>query len=395
MPLLLYMKHIDSINACVLFTDIKDFTLKSSLLTQKQIEILLNKQDEIVLPIIKKYFWKIIKTIWDSYMIVFERAENTIKASIAIQVALQKYNKTIRLNLYKLELRITADYGLLDHQQNIKWEDYFGETVNIAARLQNTTPENKIFISESLRSQLPDIIKDQTVSLGKTNFKWVLHDIPVYEVIYKLYDLKKLKNWSLVHKNISEIYLSEDSKKRTEEIDKSIFNFASVAAIMWVQPLPFIDTYSVLPLHMYLLKIIANKYWFTLNKEQTKEIVSTLASSIWSSYAVWQSIVGVSKIGTLGLWGYLLIPLNFWLTYAIGKIMSYYFYQKTQWVKASNSELKKLFQYSTEYGKNIVKKDKKSVVANGKKYKDQLTNSFLLWYSGWEELLKKIMKKNK
>ena len=83
------MEHIDTIKWAVVFTDIKNFTLKTSLLTQMQIWNFLNKQDEIVLPIISKYFWKIIKTIWDSYMIVFEKAENAVIASIEIQKKLQ------------------------------------------------------------------------------------------------------------------------------------------------------------------------------------------------------------------------------------------------------------------------------------------------------------------
>ena len=41
------MEHIDTIKWAVVFTDIKDFTLKTSLLTQLQITKFLNKQDEI------------------------------------------------------------------------------------------------------------------------------------------------------------------------------------------------------------------------------------------------------------------------------------------------------------------------------------------------------------
>jgi len=43
-------------------------------------------------------------------MIVFEKAENAVIASIEIQKKLQEYNFNIELNLYKLELRISIDY---------------------------------------------------------------------------------------------------------------------------------------------------------------------------------------------------------------------------------------------------------------------------------------------
>ena len=140
------MEHIDTIKWAVVFTDIKNFTLKTSLLTQLQITKFLNKQDEIVLPIIVKYFWKVVKTIWDAYMIVFEKAENAVIASIEIQQKLEEYNSSIELNLYKLELRISIDYGDLEREINLNWEDFFWEIFNVSSRVQNITTENKIFI---------------------------------------------------------------------------------------------------------------------------------------------------------------------------------------------------------------------------------------------------------
>ncbi len=95
------MKHIDSIYWAVLFTDIKNYTLKTSLLTKLQIIDFLSKQEEIIKPITLKYFWKIIKSIWDSYMIVFENPKNAVKAAIEIQNEIKKYNETIKFNLKK------------------------------------------------------------------------------------------------------------------------------------------------------------------------------------------------------------------------------------------------------------------------------------------------------
>ena len=305
------MKHIDSIKWAVLFTDIKDFTLKTSLLTQIQIERLLNKQDEIVLPIVKKYFWKIIKTIWDSYMIVFEKAENTIKAAIEIQIELEKYNSKIDINLYKNKLRLSWDDWKLDRKKNIKWEDYFWEAVNISSRIQHKTPENKIFISASLYEEIKDIKSFNSVFLWKTTFKWVLYEVWIYDILYKKNDIKLLKEWKIKSKNINEILITEDLKKIVNEIDESIFKFSSVAAILWIQPIPFLDSYSVLPFHMYLLKEIAWKYWIKLNKEESKEILTTILWSIWSSYIISQSVVWITKIWLVWFGWYLMVPLTF------------------------------------------------------------------------------------
>ncbi|MDD2907501.1 MAG: adenylate/guanylate cyclase domain-containing protein [Candidatus Gracilibacteria bacterium] len=364
------MEHIDTIKGAVVFTDIKDFTLKTSLLTQFQIGNFLNKQDEIVLPIITKYFGKVIKTIGDSYMIVFEKAENAVLSSIEIQKKLEEYNSNIELNLYKLELRISIDYGNLEREINLNGEDFFGETVNIASRLQQKTPENKIFITGNIQKNIENIENINCLYLGKTSFKGVLYEVDIYEVLYENKIILDFKNGKIKSKNIDDFLLTQDLKQKINEIDNTIFKFSSVAAIVGIQPIPFLDIYSVLPFHIYLLKEIAKKYGIKITQNESKEIMTTVIGSVGSSYMLSQGVVGLSKIGTLGLGGYLMMPLNFGLTYAMGKILSLYFYQKSQGVKATNSEIKELFKYSIKSGKSIAKKDKNKIIEIGKKYKD-------------------------
>jgi len=374
------MEHIDTIKWAVVFTDIKNFTLKTSLLTQMQIWNFLNKQDEIVLPIISKYFWKIIKTIWDSYMIVFEKAENAVIASIEIQKKLQEYNFNIELNLYKLELRISIDYWDIEREINLNWEDFFWETVNISSRLQHKTPENKIFITWNVKTNIDYLRNINCLYLWKTSFKWVLYEVDIYEILFEDEKIAAFKNWEIKEKNINDFLLTDDFKQRINEIDNTIFKFSSVAAILWIQPIPFLDVYSVLPFHIYLLKEIAKKYSIEINTTESKEIITTVIWSIWSSYILSQSIVWLSKIWMIWFWGYIMIPLNFGLTYAMWKILSMYFYQKSQWVKATNYEIKELFKYSINSWKNIAKKDKNQIKEIWKKYKDSFLKKIDRYY---------------
>lgn len=364
------MEHIDTIKWAVVFTDIKDFTLKTSLLTQIQIWKFLNKQDDIVLPIISKYFWKIIKTIWDSYMIIFEKAENAVIASIEIQKKLEEYNSKVDLNLYKLELRISIDYGDLEREINLNWEDFFWETVNISSRLQHKTPENKIFVTSNIKRNTEHLKNINYLYLWKTSFKWVLYEVDVYEVLFEDEKIKAFKKWVIKEKNINDFLLTDDLKQKINEIDDTIFNFSSVAAILWIQPIPFLDVYSILPFHIYLLKEIAKKYSIEINTKESKEILTTVIWSVWSSYILSQSVVWLSKIWMLWFWWYIMMPLNFGLTYAMWKILSMYFYQKSQWAKATNSEIKELFKYSIKSWQDIAKKDTNKIMEIWKKYKD-------------------------
>lgn len=365
------MKHIDTIKWAVVFTDIKDYTLKTSLLTQMQIWKFLNKQDEIVIPIIIKYFWKIVKTIGDAYMIIFEKAENAVNASIEIQNKLDEYNSNIELNLYKLELRISIDYWELEREITLNWEDFFWEIVNVSSRLQNKTPENKIFITSNVYKEIENYKNLNPLYIWKTTFKWVLHEVEVYEVMHEKNQIDLFKKWKIKHKDINDFLLTNDLKTKIEDIDDTIFKFSAVAAILWIQPIPFLDMYSVLPFHIYLLKEIAKKYWIKIRTKESKEIMTTIIWSVWSSYLLSQWVVGVSKIWMIWIWWYIMMPLNFGITYAIWKILSMYFYQKSQWVKATNEEIKELFKYSIKSGKTIAKTEKNKIIDIWKKYKLQ------------------------
>ena len=72
-----------------------------------------------------------------------------------------------------------------------------------------------------------------------------------------------------------------------------------------------------------------------------------------------------------------MMPLNFAMTFSIWKIISFYFYKKSQWVKATNSEMKELFKYSIKSGKDIAKKDKNKIMEIWTKYKDSFSKKII------------------
>ncbi len=80
-------------NWTIVFTDMKDYTVKSSLMTNLQLTKIIDEQEKIFSKNIKKYNWKIIKSMWDWYMIFFDNSENAINSVLNIEDDLRKYNK--------------------------------------------------------------------------------------------------------------------------------------------------------------------------------------------------------------------------------------------------------------------------------------------------------------
>lgn len=357
------MEHINTFSWVIIFTDLKDFTLKTSLLTQKQIDKLLDDQDNIIVKSLHKYNGTLIKTIWDSYMMFFEDIKNSILFAIEIQNTFFEYNKNVNIKLKEIEIRIALDYGNVNKKNTINWYDYFWDCVNLASRVLSKTLENKIFIT----NKFYDFSKDLGINIRfnfiwNTHFKWILYEVWVYEIIYKEEDIVIFDNWNNKFFDYWDILINDKTKIRYKNIDDVIFKSSAVNAVLWVQPIPFFDIYSSITVYIYMLKEIAKEYNIELNRNQIKEILVTIFTAIWWVLAINQAINWVWKIWLIWIAWFLLVPLNFWTTYWIWKVMNRYFYNSTKDINLTNAEIKDLFLSGKDYGIKYAKKNKKEIL---------------------------------
>ncbi|MDD5770513.1 MAG: adenylate/guanylate cyclase domain-containing protein [Candidatus Gracilibacteria bacterium] len=365
------MENINTQNGVILFTDLKDFTLKTSLLTQKQIDNILDDQDKLMLLNLKKYSGIIIKTIGDSYMIFFDTPKNSLLFAIEIQKLLKEYNKDKRISLHKIEIRISINYGILNKKNTLNGHDFFGDSVNLASRVLSRTLENKIFITDKLYDSLiNEGVNCRYDFLGKTTFKGILYEVGIYEAIYEEESMKLYDRGEYLRNNNSKTLEDEKTKLRCKNIDNIIFKSSAVNCAISIQPIPFIDLYSSVTIYTFMLKNIANEYKIKLSRNQINEILLTILSAIGSYIMINQTIQGISKIGLIGIAGFLFVPLNFGTTYGVGKVMNRYFYYKNNNLKLNNTEIKELFLSGKDFGVKYAKNNKKEIIKIGKKLKD-------------------------
>ncbi len=345
----------------IVFTDLSDYTLKSSLLTPKQLkEMIIDKQDKLILPLIKEFNWELVKYIWDSYLILFDKLNDSIKFSISLQKKLRDYNSKININLKKIELKVVINYWKLLVKNTKIWKEYFWDSINISSRILNEISKNKIIITKSIF----DLLKKNDLNLIKLwdfTFKWVIYKIPLYEIIYD----KRLRN-------SGNIKILKEKITKINQIDKLIFNVSSVAFLLTIQPIPFLDRYFIILLHLYLLKEIALKYNIKLSTKEIKEILTTIFLSIGWIYGTNQILTSLWKIWLPFIWWYLFAPANFALTYGLGKVFSNYFYYKVEKNKLTNEDIKEIFLWTKETWLSIAKKQKDKIIDTWNKYKDKI-----------------------
>lgn len=187
--------------AAIVFTDIVGYTkrMEENELHTMQ---LLQKQREIVFPIVKAHGGEVVKEIGDGLLIMFESAIEAVRFAKETQLRLKDEDLTIRAGIH------IGDVIFKDG-------DVFGSAVNTAARIEPLAPPNGICISEDVRNQIRNKDDIKTYSCGKKVLKGVNEPVKIFEVnlegiteIEKITPTNLLKElWNRRVIQISTIYL--------------------------------------------------------------------------------------------------------------------------------------------------------------------------------------------
>jgi len=151
----------------VMFTDFKDFTKISGMLTPEELVADLDTCFKSFDDIVSRHGLEKIKTVGDSYMAVGglhantgEHALNVVKCGIAIRDWMTTLNSSREAaGKVKYEVRIGAHSGsVVAGIVGVKKfaYDIWGETVNIAARMESSGVEGKVNISSTTYEMVKD-----------------------------------------------------------------------------------------------------------------------------------------------------------------------------------------------------------------------------------------------
>lgn len=163
------MSNKDHKLAAIVFTDIVGYTKRMEENEQLTMQ-LLQKQREIIFPIVESYGGEIIKEIGDGLLMMFGSAVEAVRCTISIQTRLKDEELTIRAGIHIGDVIF-------------KGGDVFGSAVNTAARIEPLAPPNGICISETVRKQLENKDDITTVSIGKKELKGVGVPVEIFQVI--------------------------------------------------------------------------------------------------------------------------------------------------------------------------------------------------------------------
>ena len=225
----------------ILFTDIVDSTRYWDTKGDIKGRLMVDQHNRLVFPVIKKFHGKVIKTIGDSVMASFSSPENALRAAIGIQHTLQDYrNKNKR---FKLEIRI----GMHTGKALIEKNDVFGDTVNVAARVEGAAKANEILISGSTEK---NISRSEYALSKKTSFipKGKKSEIIVYK-----------SDWAKLPNQIKNLNFNAMLPIMSQQRNEMLFYLAGILGFMYF----LIQDYL-----RYILADQQNIYLLSFNPQQ-------------------------------------------------------------------------------------------------------------------------------
>jgi class 3 adenylate cyclase len=164
-----------------LFTDLKGSTQLYDTAGDGNAFFLVRQHFDILNTVVMARSGVIVKTIGDAIMAVFEKPQNGVAAAIEMIESVAAFNRNISRTL---NLKIGLHRGRSIAVTLNERIDYFGQNVNIAARVQGLADANEIYMSREVIDApgVRDILKAHAVMSDQVQVKGISEKLEVFRI---------------------------------------------------------------------------------------------------------------------------------------------------------------------------------------------------------------------
>lgn len=155
--------------AAILFADIAGYTA----MMQENEQIALEKLNHFkrdIQNIVPQFKGRIVQFYGDGCLLIFNSVLNAVQCSIRLQESL------------KIEPTVPVRIGAHQGDVILESDNVFGDSVNIAARIESMSVPGAVLLSEKVRNELKNQPDIELVSLGSFEFKNVNEPVEVFAI---------------------------------------------------------------------------------------------------------------------------------------------------------------------------------------------------------------------
>lgn len=167
--------------AAVLVADVANYTGLMGVDEVGTHELLISQRELVVDPEVDVHLGRIVKSTGDGVMVEFPSVIAAVNCAVELQAQLIKKNQDVPQDR-KLRWRNGINYGDIIVEPN----DIYGDSVNIAARLEALAEPDGICISEKVFREVRAKIGVTFESIGKQRLKNIVEPITVYRSSFEM-----------------------------------------------------------------------------------------------------------------------------------------------------------------------------------------------------------------
>lgn len=132
---------------------------------------------EVIDPAIDEHRGRLVKSTGDGLLLEFASAVDAVHFAIAMQDAVGRHQEAAPENR-----RIVFRVGINSGEVIVEGDDLFGDTVNVAARLEGIAPPGGILLSSAVREQVGRRVPLALDDLGRRTLKNIAEPVHAYAV---------------------------------------------------------------------------------------------------------------------------------------------------------------------------------------------------------------------
>lgn len=161
--------------ATILFADVSGYSRMMRADEERTLVDLRAHLAELVAPVIQRFGGRIVKTVGDGVMVEFGSAVEAVRCAVELQRGMAERNDDV-----PAERRQTFRIGLHLGDVIASDDDVFGDTVNLAARLQGVADPGAVVVSAAVYEQVRDKLTLPFRDLGNRSVKNIDRPIHAY-----------------------------------------------------------------------------------------------------------------------------------------------------------------------------------------------------------------------
>ena len=182
------VRNTETRPVAIMFTDIEGSTAYYEEHGDVAGREMIETHNSILFPIITTHNGMIVRTMGDGLMACFERPESSVRAAIAMQMALLEHNEAHPETVDQIHVRIGLNCGdaLVELSEEGTIRDVHGDVVNTASRVETGLDRqaDEILVSKSVERAVSDAEKIATEYVSAVAVRNKRQPLSIYRVIW-------------------------------------------------------------------------------------------------------------------------------------------------------------------------------------------------------------------